>query len=166
MGEKNCVCVLCIVFERCFCRWLPETFGKILMAKTHRLTFLEIQPPCYWYGCSLLLNQLFYFCQYPSSFFFQVTVDDYEQAAKSLVKALLIREKYSRLAYHRFPRTTSQYLCSMQDEKWKVEDEVYPGEYPCSSFYNTELNPCIVVLKVRWIFVTISSECLCLCNLV
>ncbi|XP_074442097.1 AMP deaminase 3 isoform X4 [Larus michahellis] len=55
-----------------------------------------------------------------------VTVDDYEQAAKSLVKALLIREKYSRLAYHRFPRTTSQYLCSMQDEKWKVEDEVYP----------------------------------------
>ncbi|KAM6074855.1 AMP deaminase 3 isoform 3-T4 [Chlamydotis macqueenii] len=55
-----------------------------------------------------------------------VTVDDYEQAAKSLVKALLIREKYSRLAYHRFPRTTSQYLCSMQDEKWKIEDEVYP----------------------------------------
>ncbi|XP_067152221.1 AMP deaminase 3 isoform X5 [Apteryx mantelli] len=55
-----------------------------------------------------------------------VTVDDYEQAAKSLVKALLIREKYSRLAYHRFPRTTSQYLCSMRDEKWKVEDEVYP----------------------------------------
>ncbi|KAM9015154.1 AMP deaminase 3 isoform 6-T6 [Ara ararauna] len=55
-----------------------------------------------------------------------VTVDDYEQAAKSLVKALLIREKYSRLAYHRFPRTTSQYLCSMQDEKWRVEDEVYP----------------------------------------
>ncbi|XP_074740380.1 AMP deaminase 3 isoform X3 [Strix uralensis] len=58
-----------------------------------------------------------------------VTVDDYEQAAKSLVKALLIREKYSRLAYHRFPRTTSQYLCSMQDEKWKVEDEVYPDFY-------------------------------------
>ncbi|KFV20450.1 AMP deaminase 3, partial [Tauraco erythrolophus] len=55
-----------------------------------------------------------------------VTVDDYEQAAKSLVKALLIREKYSRLAYHRFPRTTSQYLCSMRGEKWKVEDEVYP----------------------------------------
>ncbi|XP_010211889.1 PREDICTED: AMP deaminase 3 isoform X2 [Tinamus guttatus] len=55
-----------------------------------------------------------------------VTVDDYEQAAKSLVKALLIREKYSRLAYHRFPRTTSQYLCSMRDEKWKVEDEVCP----------------------------------------
>ncbi|XP_058714425.1 AMP deaminase 3 isoform X1 [Poecile atricapillus] len=55
-----------------------------------------------------------------------VTVDDYEQAAKSLVKALLIREKYSRLAYHRFPRTTSQYLCSMRDQKWKVEDEVYP----------------------------------------
>ncbi|XP_025052501.1 AMP deaminase 3 isoform X5 [Alligator sinensis] len=59
-----------------------------------------------------------------------VTVDDYEQAAKSLVKALLIREKYSRLAYHRFPRTTSQYLCTMQDENWKIEDEVCPDFHP------------------------------------
>uniref|UniRef100_A0A8D0HDP0 AMP deaminase n=1 Tax=Sphenodon punctatus TaxID=8508 RepID=A0A8D0HDP0_SPHPU len=59
-----------------------------------------------------------------------VTVDDYEQAAKSLVKALLIREKYCRLAYHRFPRTTAQYLCSMQDEKWKIEDEVLPDFHP------------------------------------
>ncbi|XP_034625922.1 AMP deaminase 3 isoform X4 [Trachemys scripta elegans] len=59
-----------------------------------------------------------------------VTVDDYEQAAKGLVKALLIREKYCRLAYHRFPRTTSQYLCTMQDEKWKMEDEVCPDFHP------------------------------------
>ncbi|XP_030416235.1 AMP deaminase 3 isoform X1 [Gopherus evgoodei] len=59
-----------------------------------------------------------------------VTVDDYEQAAKGLVKALLIREKYCRLAYHRFPRTTAQYLCSMQDEKWKMEDEVCPDFHP------------------------------------
>ncbi|KAL8169851.1 UNVERIFIED_CONTAM: AMP deaminase 3 [Gekko kuhli] len=59
-----------------------------------------------------------------------VTVDDYEQAAKSLAKALLIREKYCRLAYHRFPRTTSQYLCSMQNTKWKVEDEVLPDFHP------------------------------------
>uniref|UniRef100_A0A8C8SYM9 AMP deaminase n=1 Tax=Pelusios castaneus TaxID=367368 RepID=A0A8C8SYM9_9SAUR len=59
-----------------------------------------------------------------------VTVDDYEQAAKGLVKALLIREKYSRLAYHRFPRTTAQYLCTMQDEKWKMEDEVCPDFHP------------------------------------
>lgn len=77
------------------------------------------------------------FFQCLSGFSFQVTVDDYEQAAKSLVKALLIREKYSRLAYHRFPRTTSQYLCSMRDQKWKVEDEVYPGEYP---FKNIQLH--------------------------
>ncbi|XP_053108289.1 AMP deaminase 3 isoform X4 [Hemicordylus capensis] len=59
-----------------------------------------------------------------------VTVDDYEQAAKSLIKALLIREKYCRLAYHRFPRTTAQYLCSMQNEKWKMEDEVFPDFHP------------------------------------
>uniref|UniRef100_A0A8C7RMD8 AMP deaminase n=1 Tax=Oncorhynchus mykiss TaxID=8022 RepID=A0A8C7RMD8_ONCMY len=35
----------------------------------------------------------------------QITVEDYEQAAKTLMKALFIREKYSRLAYHRFPQT-------------------------------------------------------------
>uniref|UniRef100_A0A673CFK0 AMP deaminase n=1 Tax=Sphaeramia orbicularis TaxID=375764 RepID=A0A673CFK0_9TELE len=40
----------------------------------------------------------------------QITVEDYEQAAKSLFKALLIREKYSKLAYHRFCRTTAQFL--------------------------------------------------------
>ena len=44
------------------------------------------------------------------NFFLQITVEDYEQAAKSLAKALMIREKYARLAYHRFPRTTAQYL--------------------------------------------------------
>uniref|UniRef100_A0A3P8SQ46 AMP deaminase n=1 Tax=Amphiprion percula TaxID=161767 RepID=A0A3P8SQ46_AMPPE len=42
-----------------------------------------------------------------------VTVEDYEQAARSLFKALLIREKYSKLAYHRFCRTTSQFLRSI-----------------------------------------------------
>uniref|UniRef100_A0A8C5WI11 AMP deaminase n=2 Tax=Leptobrachium leishanense TaxID=445787 RepID=A0A8C5WI11_9ANUR len=59
-----------------------------------------------------------------------ITLDDYEQAANGLAKALLIREKYSRLAYHRFPRTTSQYLCTMNDESWKLEDEVYPELNP------------------------------------
>ncbi|XP_029438523.1 AMP deaminase 3 isoform X2 [Rhinatrema bivittatum] len=59
-----------------------------------------------------------------------VTVDDYEQAAKGLAKALLIREKYARLAYHRFPRTTAKYLYSMHDEKWKLEDEVFPDLHP------------------------------------
>lgn len=160
-----CVCVLCIVIGLCFCHWLPETLGKILMVKPHTLTFLEIQSHCYQCGFSLLLKLLLYFCQYLSRLSFQVTVDDYEQAAKSLVKALLIREKYSRLAYHRFPRTTSQYLCSMQDEKWKVEDEVYPGEYPSCSFKNIELNPCTAAVMVSWIFVMLSSECLCFCNL-
>ncbi|KAM3853421.1 AMP deaminase 3 isoform 1-T1 [Vipera latastei] len=61
-----------------------------------------------------------------------VTVDDYVQAARNLAKALLIREKYCRFAYHRFPRTTAQYLCSMKNEKWKIEDEVLPDFHPPS----------------------------------
>ncbi|XP_042562998.1 AMP deaminase 3-like isoform X2 [Clupea harengus] len=56
-----------------------------------------------------------------------VTVEDYEQAASSLLKALVIREKYSKLAYHCFPRTTSRFLRSANDEKWTEEDEVLPG---------------------------------------
>ena len=47
---------------------------------------------------------------FPAYPLLQITVEDYEQAAKSLAKALMIREKYARLAYHRFPRTTARYL--------------------------------------------------------
>lgn len=54
-------------------------------------------------------------------------MDDYEQAAKSLYKALLIREKYSKLAYHRFCRTTAQFLRSAENMRWSEEDEVLPG---------------------------------------
>uniref|UniRef100_A0A7N5ZXI6 AMP deaminase n=1 Tax=Anabas testudineus TaxID=64144 RepID=A0A7N5ZXI6_ANATE len=56
-----------------------------------------------------------------------VSIEDYEQAAKSLFKALLLREKYSKLAYHRFCRTTAQFLCSAGNMKWSEEDEVLPG---------------------------------------
>ena len=56
----------------------------------------------------------------------QITVEDYEQAAKSLLKALLIREKYSKLAYHRFCRTTAQFLRSAESMRWSEEDEVLP----------------------------------------
>lgn len=59
---------------------------------------------------------------------FQITVEDYEQAAKSLLGALFIREKYSRLAYHSFPRTTARFLRSSQDQKWREEDEIRPGD--------------------------------------
>ncbi|XP_034046757.1 AMP deaminase 3 [Thalassophryne amazonica] len=59
-----------------------------------------------------------------------ITVEDYEQAAKSLLKALLLREKYSRLAYHRFCRTTSQFLRSAENMKWNEEDEVRPDMWP------------------------------------
>lgn len=57
----------------------------------------------------------------------QITVEDYEQAAKSLLKALFIREKYSKLAYHRFPRTVSQFLCNAENKQWTEEDEIIPG---------------------------------------
>ncbi|CAL8243683.1 unnamed protein product [Lota lota] len=60
-----------------------------------------------------------------------ITVEDYEQAAKSLLKALRIREKYSKLAYHRFFRTTSKYLRSTENELWTEEDEVLPDVCPC-----------------------------------
>ncbi|XP_072551353.1 AMP deaminase 3b isoform X1 [Salminus brasiliensis] len=59
-----------------------------------------------------------------------ITVEDYEQAAKSLLKALFIREKYSRLAYHRFPRTTAKFLRSANNEKWSEEEEVLPDTIP------------------------------------
>uniref|UniRef100_A0A4W5P1K6 AMP deaminase n=1 Tax=Hucho hucho TaxID=62062 RepID=A0A4W5P1K6_9TELE len=60
-----------------------------------------------------------------------ITVEDYEQAAKTLMKALFIREKYSRLAYHRFPRTVAQFLRSAENQMWKEEDEVLPDVCPC-----------------------------------
>ncbi|XP_029951781.1 LOW QUALITY PROTEIN: AMP deaminase 3-like [Salarias fasciatus] len=60
-----------------------------------------------------------------------ITVEDYEQAAKSLLKALFIREKYSRLAYHRFPRTIARFLRDAENEKWQEEDEVLPDISPC-----------------------------------
>ncbi|XP_030621617.1 AMP deaminase 3 [Chanos chanos] len=60
-----------------------------------------------------------------------ITVEDYEQAAKSLLKALFIREKYSRLAYHRFPRTTAQFLRRAENERWREEDDILPDICPC-----------------------------------
>lgn len=68
---------------------------------------------------------------------FQITVEDYEQAAKSLLGALFIREKYSRLAYHSFPRTTARFLRSCQDQKWREEDEIRPGTGEKSYFLHT-----------------------------
>uniref|UniRef100_A0A671LSW6 AMP deaminase n=1 Tax=Sinocyclocheilus anshuiensis TaxID=1608454 RepID=A0A671LSW6_9TELE len=62
-----------------------------------------------------------------------ITVEDYEQAAKALLTALFIREKYSRLAYHRFPRTTARFLRSANNEKWSEEEEVLPGICPVPS---------------------------------
>ncbi|XP_012884168.1 PREDICTED: AMP deaminase 3 isoform X3 [Dipodomys ordii] len=58
-----------------------------------------------------------------------ITVEDYEQAAKSLAKALVIREKYARLAYHRFPRTTAQYLGHRRADP-ALPEEVLPDFHP------------------------------------
>lgn len=63
-------------------------------------TFCLLRPVVSYLMCDL----------FPVHTILQITVEDYEQAAKSLAKALMIREKYARLAYHRFPRTTAQYL--------------------------------------------------------
>ncbi|XP_047436490.1 AMP deaminase 3 isoform X2 [Mugil cephalus] len=60
-----------------------------------------------------------------------ITLEDYEQAAKGLFKALIIREKYSKLAYHRFCRTTSKFLRSAENMRWSEEDEALPDMYPC-----------------------------------
>ncbi|KAJ8396735.1 hypothetical protein AAFF_G00015730 [Aldrovandia affinis] len=59
-----------------------------------------------------------------------ITVDDYEQASQSLLKALFVREKYSRLVYHRFSRTTAQFLRRAENEEWKEEDEILPDFCP------------------------------------
>ncbi|XP_027882941.1 AMP deaminase 3b isoform X2 [Xiphophorus couchianus] len=60
-----------------------------------------------------------------------ITVEDYEQAARSLFKALVIREKYSKLVYHRFPRTAAKYLRDGENLKWSEDDEVLPDTLPC-----------------------------------
>ncbi|XP_062860805.1 AMP deaminase 3b [Trichomycterus rosablanca] len=60
-----------------------------------------------------------------------ITVEDYELAAKSLLKALLIREKYCRFAYHRFPRTTAKFLSSASNKIWSEEEDVLQDSTPC-----------------------------------
>ncbi|XP_059832215.1 AMP deaminase 3-like isoform X1 [Hypanus sabinus] len=55
-----------------------------------------------------------------------ITVEDYEHAARGLIKALFIREKYMRLAYQMFPRITRQYMRTIKDDQWPEEDEVMP----------------------------------------
>ncbi|MCI4379152.1 hypothetical protein PGIGA_G00224620 [Pangasianodon gigas] len=62
-----------------------------------------------------------------------VTVEDYEHASKSLLKALLIREKYARLAYHHFPRTTAKFLRSASNDTWSEEEDILPDSTPCLS---------------------------------
>ncbi|XP_067902821.1 AMP deaminase 3-like isoform X3 [Heterodontus francisci] len=59
-----------------------------------------------------------------------ITVEDYEHAARGLIKALFIRKKYMRLAYQLFPRTTGQYLQSVKNDQWLEEDEVLPDLNP------------------------------------
>uniref|UniRef100_A0A673MLD5 AMP deaminase n=1 Tax=Sinocyclocheilus rhinocerous TaxID=307959 RepID=A0A673MLD5_9TELE len=53
-------------------------------------------------------------------------MDDFELSCKGLYHALTIREKYMRLAFQRFPNTPSQFLCKIEGEQWKPEDQVLP----------------------------------------
>ncbi|PIK39317.1 putative AMP deaminase 3-like [Apostichopus japonicus] len=39
-----------------------------------------------------------------------------QDVSSSLVQALLLREKYCRLAMHSFPPTTAKYLCQVHDK--------------------------------------------------
>uniref|UniRef100_A0AAQ4RKX2 AMP deaminase n=1 Tax=Gasterosteus aculeatus aculeatus TaxID=481459 RepID=A0AAQ4RKX2_GASAC len=57
-----------------------------------------------------------------------VTMDDFELSCKGVYRALTIREKYMRLAYQRFPLTTSEYLREIEGGSFKTEDLVQPGE--------------------------------------
>nr|XP_023406618.1 AMP deaminase 3 isoform X3 [Loxodonta africana] len=73
-----------------------------------------------------------------------ITVEDYEQAAKSLAKALMIREKYARLAYHRFPRTTAQYLGHRQADTASPEEglpDFHPPPKPKEDPYRLDDPP-------------------------
>lgn len=64
---------------------------------------------------------------YVMRFTFQVTMDDFELSCKGLYRALTIREKYMKLAFQRFPRTSSEYLRSIEGESFNVGDQVQPG---------------------------------------
>ncbi|CAG01709.1 unnamed protein product, partial [Tetraodon nigroviridis] len=55
-----------------------------------------------------------------------VTMDDFEVSCKGLFRALTIREKYMRLAYQRFPQTASKFLCQIEGETFKPEDQLQP----------------------------------------
>uniref|UniRef100_A0A8C6T137 AMP deaminase n=1 Tax=Neogobius melanostomus TaxID=47308 RepID=A0A8C6T137_9GOBI len=60
-----------------------------------------------------------------------LAVDDYEHSAKALLKALLIREKYCKMAHHRFCRTTAQVLRTAQNMTWTEDEEILPDICPC-----------------------------------
>lgn len=55
-----------------------------------------------------------------------VTLEDLAEAGQGLYRALLIREKYMRLSFQRFPCTTSRYLRTIEGETWHDSDQVLP----------------------------------------
>ncbi|XP_067863387.1 AMP deaminase 1 [Heptranchias perlo] len=59
-----------------------------------------------------------------------VTVEDFELACKGLYRALTIREKYMRLSFQRYFRTTAHFLRNLGGEQWKEEDETHPVLIP------------------------------------
>lgn len=72
----------------------------------------------------------FYFLYGPTNFskcIFQVTVEDFELVCRGLYRALCIREKYMQKSFQRFPRTPSQFMRNIENEVWKPNDDLSPG---------------------------------------
>lgn len=69
-------------------------------------------------------------------------VQDYEHSARALLRALLLREKYCKQAYHKFSRTTSMFLQRAQNMSWTEKDDIWPDTCPdpheCEDPYSME----------------------------
>ncbi|XP_066482673.1 AMP deaminase 1 isoform X1 [Tiliqua scincoides] len=55
-----------------------------------------------------------------------VTVEDFELVCRGLYRALCIRQKYMQKSFQRFPKTPSQFLCTIENEMWKSSDDLLP----------------------------------------
>ncbi|XP_015265093.1 PREDICTED: AMP deaminase 1-like, partial [Gekko japonicus] len=61
-----------------------------------------------------------------------VTVEDFELVCRGLYRALCIREKYLQKSFQRFPRTPSQFMCNIENEVWKPNNDLWPVFTPAA----------------------------------
>lgn len=154
-----------VVFGLCFCHWLPETLGKIHIVKPDTLTSLEMQ--------SLLVTGVDSVCCWNCCFIFISIYPGFPFRLQLMIMNKLPRAWWKLFSFEKsilvLPTIASQeqhlsicVACKMKNGGLKMK---------CIQvnilvlFINVELNPCTAVAKVGWIFVMISSECLCLCIL-